>query len=92
MNPDAGSFSSAAQPFRPGGAFRPATMQPFEGKSDMAFGAIAGVQPGQTFADRREMHRLGVHRDIRRGICGSGVPDAGAESIELAPVFRTDRV
>src|SRR5687768_3637761 len=59
--------------------------------SVMALGPIPGVAIGQTFRDRRELYESGVHRDIRRGICGSGIPGAGAESIVLSGAYEDDR-
>ena len=53
-------------------------------------GPIAGVEIGAPFVNRRELHASEVHRDIRRGICGSGIPDAGAESIVLSGAYEDD--
>ncbi len=56
----------------------------------MAIGPVAGVAPGAIFADRTALHRDGVHRDIRRGICGSGIRGAGAESVLLTGGYEDD--
>lgn len=50
----------------------------------MAHGAPPGVPVGAFFRDRRGLYLAGVHRDIRRGICGSSTPGHGAESIVLS--------
>ena len=56
----------------------------------MPHGPIRGVDVGDIFADRRALHERGVHRDIRRGICGSGIPGQGAESIVLSRGYEDD--
>lgn len=57
----------------------------------MALGAINGVHEGQLFESRRALHDTEIHRDIRRGICGSGIPGAGAESVVLSGSYEDDR-
>ena len=56
----------------------------------MALGNIYGVLPGAVFPNRRALHQAGVHRDIRRGICGSGVPNQGVESVVLSGGYEDD--
>lgn len=56
----------------------------------MAHGAPAGVPVGAFFRDRRGLYVAGVHRDIRRGICGSSTPGHGAESIVLSGGYEDD--
>ncbi|UUW92239.1 HNH endonuclease [Pimelobacter simplex] len=45
---------------------------------------------GTLFANRRSLFDAGVHRDIRRGICGSAVRGGGAESIVLSGGYEDD--
>jgi putative restriction endonuclease len=56
----------------------------------MTIGALPGIQVGLAVLSRRELHGLGLHRDIRRGICGSGIPGRGAESIVLSGGYEDD--
>ncbi|WP_082557025.1 YDG/SRA domain-containing protein [Modestobacter sp. Leaf380] len=56
----------------------------------MALGLVYGVLPGATFTNRRALHQAGVHRDIRRGICGSGLPGQGVESVLLSGGYEDD--
>jgi putative restriction endonuclease len=50
----------------------------------MTLGPVYGVLPGAIFTNRRALHQAGVHRDIRRAICGSGISGQGAESVVLS--------
>lgn len=56
----------------------------------MAHGTPPGVPVGAFFRDRRGLYLAGVHRDIRRGICGSSTPGHGAESIVLSGGYEDD--
>ena len=56
----------------------------------MTHGAIPGVPVGAHFNNRRSLYVAGIHRDIRRGICGSSVPGLGAESIVLSGGYEDD--
>ena len=53
-------------------------------------GRIRGVPIGALFSNRRALYLAGVHRDIRRGICGSGIADRGAESVVLSGGHEDD--
>jgi putative restriction endonuclease len=55
----------------------------------MAVGEIPGVAVGAHFANRRALYEAGVHRDVRRGICGSAT-QLGAESIVLSAGYEDD--
>lgn len=56
----------------------------------MAHGHLPHVPDGTLFANRRSLFDAGVHRDIRRGICGSAVRGGGAESIVLSGGYEDD--
>jgi putative restriction endonuclease len=56
----------------------------------MAHGSIHGVPLGAHFSNRRSLYVSGVHRDIRRGICGSAIPGHGAESVVLSGGYEDD--
>ena len=56
----------------------------------MAHGHLRHAPIGTYFLDRRSLYSAGVHRDIRRGICGSAVPGRGAESIVLSGGYEDD--
>jgi putative restriction endonuclease len=56
----------------------------------VAYGAIPGVPINSHFTNRRSLYDAGVHRDIRRGICGGGFPGRGAESIVLSGGYEDD--
>jgi len=52
------------------------------------FGTPDGVQPGQYFADRRELHEAFVHRPLQAGISGTG--SDGADSIVVSGGYVDD--
>lgn len=56
----------------------------------MTHGHISGVPVGSRFRNRRSLYDAGVHRDIRRGICGSSSRGLGAESIVLSGGYEDD--
>lgn len=56
----------------------------------MTHGPLPGIAKGARFRDRRSLRDAGVHRDIRRGICGSGIKGAGAESVVLSGGYEDD--
>ncbi|MGN9844238.1 caspase, EACC1-associated type [Nonomuraea sp. H19] len=53
------------------------------------YGAIAGVEPGTLFTDRRALSRAKVHRPFEAGICGRR-SKGGAESIVLSGGYKDD--
>ena len=56
----------------------------------MAHGHLSHVPVGTYFVDRRSLYTASVHRDIRRGICGSAVRGRGAESVVLSGGYEDD--
>lgn len=56
----------------------------------MALGALPHIPVGTYFPNRRSLYNASVHRDIRRGICGSGVPGKGVESVVLSGAYEDD--
>lgn len=54
----------------------------------MSIGEIEGVNPGASFADRKEMYAFKVHRALQAGIVGRGTD--GAESIVLSGGYIDD--
>jgi predicted restriction endonuclease len=52
------------------------------------FGPVRLYLPGDTFANRLELSRAGLHRPTRAGI--SGTPAEGADSIVLADQYEDD--
>lgn len=52
------------------------------------FGAVRFYLPGDTFSNRLELSRAGLHRPTRAGI--SGTPAEGADSIVLADQYEDD--
>lgn len=53
-------------------------------------GHLSHVPIGTLFDSRRSLYASGVHRDIRRAICGSAVPGRGVESIVLSGGYEDD--
>lgn len=56
----------------------------------MAHGHPAHAPIGTYFLNRQSLYEAGVHRDVRRGICGSATPGHGAESIVLSGGYKDD--
>ena len=56
--------------------------------TNMAFGAIEGMEPGTHFDDRRALYDSGVHRTLQAGIVGRAAD--GAESIVLSGGYVDD--
>ncbi len=53
-------------------------------------GHLSHVPLGTIFKNRRSLYDAEVHRDIRRGICGSNTRGRGAESIVLSGGYEDD--
>ncbi len=54
------------------------------------YGAIAGIELGALFPDRRALHDAKVHRPLEAGICGTRAK-GGAESIVLSGGYKDDK-
>lgn len=56
----------------------------------MAHGQVPNVPIDTYFPNRRALYTAGIHRDIRRGICGSAIAGRGAESVVLSGSYEDD--
>jgi len=60
------------------------------GRGVMGYGRPGGIEERTIFLDRRALHKVGVHRPLQAGICGTA-SRGGAESIVVSGGYKDDQ-